>query len=92
MKRSNWKFFSYDYWTLQYLKKCLKLKEKNIFLNKRSLNVLPIFIDKSIKIHNGFDYKPVKLNFASLGHKIGSFNLTRKQYLYKKGLNLKKKK
>lgn len=94
MNRSKWKFLSYDYWTLLYLKKNLKsgIKNKNLILYKRNLNILPIFFNKNIKIYNGLNSKSIKIQPSLLTEKLGSFYSTRKQYLYKKGLNLKKKK
>lgn len=51
--------------------------------SRRSL-IIPYFINKTIKIHNGKEFKSVTIKENMVGHKLGEFVNTRKRHLYTK--------
>lgn len=78
MSRSSWK--------LNYLPKSI-IKQKN---KKKTLNiwdrdaVIPSFLlNRLVKIHNGKEFKTIKITQEKIGFKFGEFSLTRKPYIYK---------
>ena len=41
--------------------------------------ILPEMVGRMIKIHNGKDFTPIKIEAEMIGHKFGEFVLTRKR-------------
>lgn len=74
MNRSKWKG--------PYIKKNIS-KSLNTRLT-RSSTILPIFINKSIDIHNGKNYVTLKITENMVGYKLGEFIPTRKVFSFKK--------
>lgn len=62
-----------------------KLISKNIVktMSKNSI-ILPNFIDHSFQVYNGKTFMIVKIIDEMVGHKLGEFVSTRKQFSYKK--------
>lgn len=60
-------------------------REQNIPIrtNARSCTILPSFVGLTFEIHNGKNYKPVKINENMIGMKLGEFAPTRKRHVYK---------
>ena len=79
IKRSRWKFFSFNYKFLKVLKKnksnlkFFRLKNRNIFF-------IPFFSGKKIRVYNGKSFISVENNNLLLSQKLGSFSFTRKFY------------
>lgn len=65
---------------------------KTVFKNdiktlSRNSIILPKFIGLTIQVHNGKTFVAVKIIDEMVGHKLGEFATTRKQYFYKKNKN-----
>lgn len=61
------------------LLKHIKQGKKEFKTHCRDLVILPEMVDKLIKVHNGKEWVPVKIQPEMLGHRLGEFALTRKQ-------------
>ena len=83
MKRAKWKGISLS------LK---NYKEKKIPIEKisRSSGIVPAFIGKTFKIHNGKNYREVIVTKEMLHHKFGEFFPTRATFEFKKKKKKKK--
>lgn len=85
MKRPKWKgFFAKPE---NYRDKNLKEAETM----SRSSSIIPKFIDKTFKIHNGKTFKDLTVTKDMLGHKFGEFCKTRVEFEFKKKKKKKKK-
>lgn len=85
MKRPKWKgFFTKPE---NYLNNTLEDVEKI----SRSSSVIPKFIEKTFKIHNGKTFKDLTVTKEMLGHKFGEFCRTRIEFEFKKKKKKKKK-
>ena len=85
MKRPKWKgFFTKPE---NYLDKTTKEAEKI----SRSSSIIPKFVDKTFKIHNGKTFKDLTVTKEMLGHKFGEFCKTRVDFEFKKKKTKKKK-
>ena len=51
---------------------------------KRTRIIEPRMINKSYSVHNGQDYKTIKITRDHVGHKIGEFFSSKKVCVYKK--------
>jgi small subunit ribosomal protein S19 len=63
-------------------KKVLKLVERNhpnIETHCRDLPILPSMVGKTIKVHDGKQLFPVRIEIQMLGHTLGEFAMTRKK-------------
>lgn len=56
----------------------------------RSSIILPKFVGLTLQVHNGKTFVDIKIIDEMVGHKLGEFAATRKQYFYKKNKNSKK--
>jgi len=55
-----------------------KIKSKdNVKTHLRTMLVLPYMVGKTIKIHNGKEFKAVVIQPEMIGHYLGEFSLTR---------------
>jgi len=63
----------------KFLKKMEKKKkdEKPIKTHLRDLIIVPAMLGKTIHIHNGKEFIPIKINEEMLGHRLGEFAVTR---------------
>lgn len=57
----------------------------------RNSSIIPIFINKTFKIHNGKTFKEITVTKEMLGHKFGEFCRTRVEFEFKKKKRKKKK-
>ncbi|KAF2447712.1 ribosomal protein S19/S15 [Karstenula rhodostoma CBS 690.94] len=53
----------------------------------RSATILPNFVHQKFQIHNGKSYVDVTITEDMVGHKLGEFAPTRKQFTYKQTKN-----
>lgn len=60
------------------LLKKIQAGKDNIETHCRTMVILPNMVDKTIKVHNGKDFVPVRITFEMLGYRLGDFALTRK--------------
>lgn len=54
-------------------------RRDNVETHCRDMVVLPSFIGKTIKIHNGKTFLPVKMEPDMIGHRLGEFAMTREK-------------
>lgn len=66
-------------------------KKKGVITVSRNSEVVPIFVGKTIEVHNGKSMKEIDVTKDMLGHKFGEFSFTRQNYEYKKKKKKKKK-
>ena len=82
MSRSKWKGPFVDD---NLLKKVRYDKAKKIFLTKsRMTTIIPFFVGKCFKIHNGKIFHKIIITEKMIGYKLGEFSPTRKPFSYKK--------
>lgn len=60
------------------------MKNQKVLKINRNLEVKPIFIGKTLKIHNGKENRSIKISKAMVGRKFGEFVQTRAKFFYKK--------
>ncbi len=77
MKRSKWKGFFIK--TINY-EKPFNLSTKI----SRNSTIIPKFINKTFKIHNGKSFKEISVTKEMVGHKFGEFFKTRANFEFKK--------
>ncbi len=59
--------------------KTIETAEKDVYrTHRREMVILPQFVGKTIAIHNGKEFKEVKIEPEMIGHYLGEFALTRK--------------
>ncbi len=59
--------------------KTIETVDKDVYrTHRREMLVLPQFVGKTIAIHNGKEFKSVKIEPEMIGHYLGEFALTRK--------------
>lgn len=60
--------------------KCKKNSEKNkpIRTHNRELVIVPAMMGKTISVHNGKEFVPVKIEIEMLGKRLGEFAMTRR--------------
>lgn len=65
-------------------KKLLKKLEKSddVKTHCREMIILPSMVDKTIRVHNGKEFIPVKITPEMIGHRLGEFSLTRKRVIH----------
>jgi len=57
---------------------------KVISTRSRSSTVIPRFVGKTFKVHNGKTFYQIKIIEEMVGHKLGEFAPTRKNFSFKK--------
>jgi ribosomal protein S19 len=82
MSRSKWKGPFVNNTLLNKVK--LTENKKEIQTKSRGSTVLPSFVGRCFKIHNGKIFHKVLITEKMIGHKLGEFSPTRKQFSYKK--------
>ena len=60
------------------------LSSKKKFIWSRQSSILPQFVHKKFKIHNGKSFIEIEIQESMIGHKFGEFALTRKRPTHKK--------
>ncbi|KAF2661430.1 ribosomal protein S19/S15 [Lophiostoma macrostomum CBS 122681] len=53
----------------------------------RSATILPNFVNLKFQVHNGKNYIDITITEDMVGHKLGEFATTRKQFTYKQTKN-----
>ncbi len=62
------------------LLKSIETREKDVYrTHRREMVILPQFVGKTIAVHNGKEFKKVKIEPEMIGHYLGEFALTRKR-------------
>lgn len=87
MSRSKWKGPYLSKKSLKVFEKLKKNYEKIII--PRNVEILPRFIKKTFKVHNGKRYIEISVIEEMIGHKFGEFCNTRQDFFFKKR-NIKK--
>lgn len=57
----------------------------------RNSSIIPKFVEKTFRIHNGKSFKEITVTKEMLGHKFGEFFKTRVEFEFKKKKKKKKK-
>lgn len=73
-------------WKLNYLPKSIikqLKKKKNLNIWARDAVIPSFLVNRLVKVHNGKEYKTVKITQEKIGFKFGEFAHTRKPYIYK---------
>jgi small subunit ribosomal protein S19 len=80
-KRSIWKgpFIKENFFKTIY-----SSDNKKIKTTSRNTFILPFLIGRTIQVHNGRFFIPVKIREEMVGHKLGEFVNTRLRHVYKK--------
>lgn len=82
LKRSKWKYnyVHKDLFKAHFLKKNIKIMK----VLTRGSTVLPLFLNMSVGVYDGYSF--FKINFKShmVGHKLGEFVKTRQTFRYGK--------
>lgn len=68
------------------LKKLIIKSKKPEIIFSRSSTILPSFINKSFKVHNGKNFIKIIVKKPMVGFKFGSFVQTKTNFQYKKWL------
>lgn len=71
-------------WKGPYVDPILLINDKGTNTTARSSEILPTFVGKTFKIHNGYDYIELQITDKMIGHKFGEFSPSRKTFLFKK--------
>lgn len=82
MSRSNWKGPYIENLLITTIYNDKKKKENQT--NSRKTVITPVFIGKTVTIHNGKIFLKLKITDEMLGHKLGEFSPTRKTFTFKK--------
>lgn len=84
MSRAKWKgpFISND--LLLECKKAKSLKKYEIYTTSRSSTITPFLVDLTINVYNGKSFSKIKIVETMIGHKLGEFSPTRKNFSFKK--------
>ena len=82
MKRSKWKGL--------YVKPDNYKKTSTSPIMSRKTSIIPEFIGKTVKVHNGKKFKEIMLTKEMLNHKLGEFFRTRTEFEFKKKKKKKK--
>ena len=84
MNRVKWKGPYINNNLLKRLNKNALGLENNIKTMSKNSTILPKFVGITFKIYNGKTFIILKIIDEMVGHKLGEFISTRKQYIYKK--------
>lgn len=63
------------------------LNEKNthnILTSSRRSTIIPSFVGKTFRVHNGKNFLTIKITESMIGKKLGEFSPTRKKFSFKK--------
>ncbi|MGB9748263.1 MAG: 30S ribosomal protein S19 [Candidatus Woesearchaeota archaeon] len=65
-------------------KKLLKKLEKSsdVKTHCREMVILPMMVDKTIRVHNGKEFVAVRITPEMIGHRLGEFSMTRKRVMH----------
>lgn len=82
MSRSKWKCPYVDFKLLKSLKNYKT--GKAIFTKSRSSIIIPMFVNKTINVHNGKTYQKLTITEEMVSYKLGEFVPTRKKFSFTK--------
>lgn len=82
MSRSKWKAPYTASKSLKNQEECKKSYERVVI--SRNAEILPGFIEKTFRVHNGKKYVETLVIEEMIGHKFGEFSATRKRFFFKK--------
>jgi len=69
--------------TIEEKKLLKKLETSNdVKTHCREMVILPLMVDKTIRVHNGKEFVPVKITPEMIGHRLGEFSMTRKRVIH----------
>jgi|TARA_B110000902_G_scaffold153697_1_gene176520 small subunit ribosomal protein S19 len=80
MSRAKWKG---PFVANSLLQECDTTKNE-IFTNNRESTIVPQFVGLTINVYNGKEFSKLRITEAMIGHKLGEFSPTRKQFSFKK--------
>ena len=89
MSRVKWKGPYVKNKLLDNIKNSISVYKNDIKTAYKSSVILPKFIGLTIQVYNGKAFITIKIVEEMVGHKLGEFVLTRKQFSYKKNKNKK---
>ncbi|KAK1732062.1 ribosomal protein S19 (mitochondrion) [Skeletonema marinoi] len=89
MSRVKWKGPYVKNKLLDNIKNSISVYKNDIKTAYKSSVILPKFIGLTIQVYNGKAFITIKIVEEMVGHKLGEFVLTRKQFSYKKTKNKK---
>jgi len=84
MSRVKWKGPYIEDKLLKTVKNSLLISKSNIKIVSKNFVILPKFIGFTVQVYNGKTFIIVKVINEMVGHKLGEFVTTRKQFSYKK--------
>jgi len=84
MKRVKWKGPFIQHGLLKQVKNSKKFSKNSIKTVSKNSTILPKFIGITLRAYNGKTFTILKIIEEMVGHKIGEFVSTRKQFSYKK--------
>ncbi len=87
MNRVKWKGPYIENNLLEKIKNGKLISKNNIKTISKNSTIIPKFIGITLKIYNGKRFTFIKIIEEMVGHKIGEFIATRKQFSYKKKKN-----
>jgi len=82
-KRSVWKGPFIESTFVSSIKESKNIK-KILNTTSRTSMILPFLIGKTVRVHNGKSFVPVKITEEMVGFKLGEFVATRVRHIYKK--------
>lgn len=71
-------------WKGPYIQKKILKKGKKAIIASKNFVILPKFVGLNYQVYNGKTFVLVKILTEMVGHKLGEFVPTRKQFTYKK--------
>ena len=84
MNRVKWKGPYTKNNLLRKLKSLKSVDKKNIKTMSKNSIILPNFVEFTFQVYNGKTFTVIKVIDEMVGHKLGEFVSTRKQFSYKK--------
>ena len=84
MNRAKWKGPYIKNNLLRKLKSLKSVNKKDIKTMSKNSIILPNFIEFTFQVYNGKTFTVIKVIDEMVGHKLGEFVSTRKQFSYKK--------
>jgi len=87
MNRVKWKGPYIEKNLLEKVKNSKLISKNNVKTMSKNSIILPSFIEFTFRVYNGKAFTMVKIIDEIIGHKIGEFVSTRKQFSYKKKKN-----
>nr|YP_010208814.1 ribosomal protein S19 [Skeletonema grevillei]UBA16124.1 ribosomal protein S19 [Skeletonema grevillei] len=89
MSRVKWKGPYVKNKLLDNIRNSISVYKNDIKTTSKDSVILPKFVGLTIQVYNGKTFVAVKVVEEMVGHKLGEFVLTRKQFSYKKKKNKK---